>query len=186
MTCFFRLACVTLLVLASLTLPTAAQPAAQPASRAATALMLDVAIARYQGDKRVSNLPYSLAVNADNEPSRLRIGGQVPVASPTITGDGKAPPATLSYSYRDIGTSIDARAAALDDGRFKVLITVDDTSVYADADNPGGTKGAPSFRSFRSNNTLMLRDGQTAEFTTATDRISGEVTKVTVKLTVMK
>jgi hypothetical protein len=184
MTRFFRLACVTLVVLALLTLPTFAQPAFQPAPRAATALMLDVVIARYQGDKRVSNLPYSLAVNANDEPARLRIGGQVPVASPTITGDGKAPLAT--YSYRDIGTSIDARAAALDDGRFKVLITIDDTSVYADADNPGGTKGAPSFRSFRSNNTLMLRDGQTAEFTTATDRISGEVTKVTVKLTAMK
>jgi hypothetical protein len=148
--------------------------------------MLDVVIARYQGDKRVSNLPYSLAVNAnDNEHSRLRIGGQVPVASPTITGDGKASLAT--YSYRDIGTSIDARASALDDGRFRVLLTIDDTSVYADADNPGAkTTGAPSFRSFRSNNALVLRDGQSAEFTTATDRISGEVTKVTVKLSIMK
>jgi hypothetical protein len=181
MTRFFRLACVTFVVLASLTVPAVAQPA--PAPRATT-LMLEVVIARYQGDKRVSSLPYSLAVYAnDSEHSRLRIGGEVPVPSPAMT-DGKV---LASYSYRSIGTSIDCRASTLDEGRFRVLITIEDTSVYADSETPGAkATGAASFRSFRSNNALVLRDGQTAEFTTATDRISGEVTKVTVKLSIMK
>jgi len=46
--------------------------------------------------------------------------------------------------------------------------------------------GAPIFRSFRTTNTLLLRDGESAEFTAATDRITGDTIRVTVSLAVMK
>jgi hypothetical protein len=49
----------------------------------------------------------------------------------------------------------------LDEGRFQLNLTVDDSSVYADeqAPPPGGTRGNPSFRSFRASNSMVLRDG---------------------------
>jgi hypothetical protein len=46
--------------------------------------------------------------------------------------------------------------------------------------------GAPAFRSFKSNNTIALRDGQSLDYTMATDRISGEVYRVNIKLAVVK
>ena len=33
---------------------------------------------------------------------------------------------------------------------------------------------------------MMLKDGQTAQFTTVTDKVSGEIVKVDVTLTVVK
>jgi hypothetical protein len=67
---------------------------------------------------------------------------------------------------------------------------VSDTSV--DLPSPTG-QGAmqtlnevPIIRNFTSTNELTLRDGQSAQFTAATDRISGEVTRVDVTLNVVK
>lgn len=163
-----------------------AQAAAQtPMPRASpAALTLEVVLSRHQGDKRISNLPYTLSLNADDRPSQLRMGGQVPMLNATVQGDGKPP----SVGYRDIGTSIDARATVLEDGRYRIGLTIEDTSVYADVDEKGvGPRipGAPAFRSFRSANHLALRNGQTVEFTTAPDRLTGELVKVSVKLTVL-
>jgi hypothetical protein len=41
-------------------------------------------------------------------------------------------------------------------------------------------------RTFRTTNQLVLRDGQSSEFTAATDKVTGEVIKATVTLTVIK
>ena len=60
------------------------------------------------------------------------------------------------------------------------------TSVYPDEKAANGSPGNPSFRSFRANDSMMLKDGQTAQFTAATDKVSGETVKVDVTLTVVK
>ena len=44
----------------------------------------------------------------------------------------------------------------------------------------------PVIRSFRASNNVVLRDGQTRQFTAAADRITGEVVKVDVTLRVAK
>ena len=44
----------------------------------------------------------------------------------------------------------------------------------------------PTFKSFLSTNTVILKDGQTMQYTTATDKVTGEVTKVDVSVTVLK
>jgi hypothetical protein len=69
-----------------------------------------------------------------------------------------------------------------------VSVTIDDTSVIGDdaSAQPGLAKGNPSFRSFRANESLLLRDGQSLQFTTATDKVTGDVMKVDVTLTVVK
>jgi hypothetical protein len=147
---------------------------AAPAAAAPTVpLRVQIVISRYDGDKKVSSLPYVLSVNAGQVAS-LRMGTKVGVDS-----GGAAP------TYQDVGTNIDCRTAASEDGRFKVDLTVDDSSV--EEPHNGGTPGAlPAFRSFRAQNSLVLKDGQSAQFTTAVDKVSGVVTKVDVLLTVVK
>jgi hypothetical protein len=89
--------------------------------------------------------------------------------------------------YRDIGTNIDCSARAVDDG-YQLRLTVEDTSVYTNVqDNATPTVGQmPVFRTFRSTNTLVLRDGQTRDFTAAADRVNGEVVRIAVTLRVAK
>jgi hypothetical protein len=167
----------------------ASKEAEQPAM---IPLDIQIVISRFQGEKKVSSLPYALAVNAnDREVSRLRMGANVPVpamAGPKANPAGPTGPLPGPVSYRDIGTNIDCTARAIADGRFHVFISVEDSSVYTnikDANTP--TVGdMPVFRSFRSTNTLVLRDGQSRQFIAATDRVSGEVVRIDVTLKVVK
>jgi hypothetical protein len=149
--------------------------------KAPVPLRIQLVLARYQGDKKVSSLPYSLVVNANVGKTSLRMGSTVPL--PTAN-------AANSFQYKDVGTNIDCAAATLDDGRFKIDLTIDDSSVYADEPmSTGALKVAaapPSFRHFSSVGTVMLKDGQTSQLTVATDKVNGEVTKVDVTLNVLK
>jgi hypothetical protein len=197
------------------TLTSAQQPAAPPPPPAGRTtsnnpvpipLRVQVVVSRWQGEKRISNLPYVLSVNAvDVAPpfdlraaptSQIRMGAKVPVPSatpPMVDGKPFAGPGVLTsatpVSYQDIGTSIDCRARLLDGGLFEVGLSIDDTSIYTNEQSQSGSPivaEMPVFRSFRSSNMLILRDGQTSQFTAATDRVSGEVTRVDVTLTVVK
>jgi hypothetical protein len=160
-------------------------------------LELQVVIARYQGDKRVSSLPYVLSLKS-NPPntgipanSSLRLGSRVPIRTQTVTpaADGKPATTNNSVTYENVGMNIDARATALDDGRFEVTLIINESSVITDPQDLKATPGTdsyPVFRSYQSNNTVFVKDGQTTQFTAATDRVSGEVVRVEVKLTIVK
>ena len=157
-------------------------------------LSVDVLVTRYQGDKKISSMPYMLAVNANKlgqaGPALLRMGARVPVptiAAPPGSPAGPAGPMPGPVNYQDIGTNIDCTAKVVDQG-FELRISVSDTSVYANIqDNATPTVGnMPVFRSFQSTNTLVLKDGQSREFTAATDRVSGEVIRIGVTLRVVK
>jgi hypothetical protein len=136
-------------------------------------------------------MPYMMAVNANKlgqaGPALLRMGAKVPV--PTIPGNpaGGVGPMPAPVNYQDIGTNIDCTAKVVDGG-FELRISVSDTSVYTNIkDNATPTVGdMPVFRSFQSTNTLVMKDGQTREFTAATDRVSGEVISIGVTLRVAK
>jgi type II secretory pathway component GspD/PulD (secretin) len=156
---------------------------------AVTPLKVQVVVARYQGEKKISSMPYLLTMNVGQR-SNLRMGTQVPVSVTSIdsrTTDGKPnpPPPPGAIQYRDVGTNIDCSAQALDDGRFQMGITVDDSSVYGD-DQAGTPKGNPSFRSFRTVNSMVLKNGETFQFTAATDKVTGETVRIEVTLTVLK
>ena len=159
-------------------------------------LEIEVVVSRFQADKRISSIPYLLAVNAagqlDRAPeTQLNMGADVPVPSMTFTpvkeGANTAPP-MRSYNYRSIGTSITAAAATAGESRFELRLNIDESSIFTTADNKqsGVMADMPAFRSFKSRNTLLLRDGQTRQYTAATDRVSGEVVKVDVTLRVVK
>jgi hypothetical protein len=159
------------------------------AQREVTPLQLQVVVARYQGEKRVSSLPYMLTINSgppgnfgSTTTGSLRMGTKIAVPSTTLS-EGKT---TTTFQYRDIGTSIDAGASRRPDGAFNVTVTVADSGVYPDDQKTPSSSGLPVIRSFESTNRLILRDGQTSQFTAASDRISGETLRVEVTMRIQK
>lgn len=190
-----RLAVVTLAALICALIPAAAgaqePPPPPPGDPTISALMVDVTVARHLGEKRLSSTPYSLSVLPDNRRSSVRMGGEVPVPSTTFTPAKEGEKALVSYGYRSVGTNIDVICTNVDGTaarQYRITVTIDENSIYADDVAPATAKalGAPAFRSFKSTNTFSLRDGQSVEYTAATDRLSGEVYRVTVKVTVVK
>lgn len=168
----------------SLTAPVLAddEPDAKAAStKPSTPLKLTVVYTRHQGEKKVSVLPYTLSLNADRGPSRLRMGLQVPIR----INDKDVPGNVV---FKDVSNNIDCQAASMADGRFDVRCTIEQTSVYQGTGETGNLSisSTPVLRMFRSDEAMMLRDGQTAQLTSATDPVSGEVLKVDVTLNVVK
>ena len=162
-------------------------------------LEIQVVISRYQGDKRISSLPYVLSLKSASLSQRrgdygamLRLGSRVPIRSQMFTpppADGKPATPMSQVTYENVGTNIDVGATAIENGRFEVTITINESSVVTDAQDLKATPGSdsyPVFRSYQSTNTLFVKEGQTTQFTAASDRVSGEVVRVEVKLTVVK
>jgi hypothetical protein len=172
------------------------QPAAPPATRGAKApaipLEVQIVLSRYQGEKRVSSMPYVMAVNANGERGSLNMGAEVAIPNSTFApSDASKPQPIVSFNYRPIGTAIICGAiTTAEEGRFELNISVDDSSVYLKEDSvaasPAAVSNMPAFRSFKSRNTLLLRDGQTRQYTAATDRVSGETIRIDVTLKVVK
>jgi hypothetical protein len=166
--------------------PPPPQKASTPMPVNVTPLKVQVVIARYQGEKKISSMPYTLTMNANNH-ANLRMGTKIPVMMVTHMGPAQTPaPQVGPVQYQDVGTNIDCSSTALEDGRYLLSISVDDSSVYPDEQPAGGAKGNPSFRSFRASNSMVLKNGETGQFTTATDKVTGETVKVDVTLTVVK
>jgi len=189
-----------------------AQAPSQTAGQKGTVvpLQVQIVISRYQGEKKIGTLPYILAVNAYSvppfppRPAQLKMASGVPIMSPPTatekpTNDTAAGAATTSrppdasgavrFNYQNIGTQIDCSAIPVGDGRFELNISIEDSSIYVDDQVVKGVskgKDPPILRSFRSRNDLILRDGQSIQFTAATDRISGEVIRIDVTLNVLK
>jgi hypothetical protein len=186
------LACV---LFASPLLDAQTQPGQEATTRRQIPLKVQLVVSRYLGEKKVSSLPYTLSVVAnDNDKTSLRMGVEVPIAntvfSPATPGGTQTTPMT-SFNYRSIGTNIDCSARTLEEGLFKLDLAVEDSSVFvADKDSAGlgRTPGvpAPSIRNFKSTFNLLLKDGQTATHTAATDPVSGEVLRIDVTATVLK
>ena len=169
--------------------PAPAQPA--PVGANLIPIEVQVVIARYRDDKKISSLPYTLSVNANGDRTNLRMGAEVAVPTTVFTPQGstdKISPLT-SYNYKNVGTNIDCFARSTPDGRFSVNVSVSESSAVAAESQTSGTPrvaNAPIFGNFQTNSTLLMRDGQTRQFTAATDRITGEVVRVDVTVRVLK
>ena len=187
-------------LVATTTLPLIAQepfPLMQPGAGRKTPppvpLKVTVVLSRYQGEKRVSSMPYVLGVMASGygagPKTTLRMGVEVPVVQTVFTGgDGKTLPSS-SYNYRGVGTNIDCGAQfdEANGGIFQLTLTVSDSSIGLDAPKRSGVMpDVPSFRNFNSSFTALLRDGQTMQYTSATDPVTGEVMKIDVTVNIMK
>jgi hypothetical protein len=165
-----------LLILAGVAAATAQNP-----PKPLVPLKVQVIVARYEGDKKVSSMPYTLSVTANGDPVKMRMGSQIPVPTTSFQGAANTTPVT-SYTYHNVGTNIDCNAKTTDDGRYNVFVGIEDSSVVERRSNDV----IPTLRNFSTTNTVVLRDGQTMQFTAAADKTTGEVVKVDVTLTVEK
>lgn len=164
---------------AELQAPTPPAPTASQ-TKSLVQLRVQVTIVRYSGDKKTASLPFTLWVYVDGDPTSLNAAQNVLVPSVSFASAAGTPPP--SYSTQNVGTRIVCSAAPSGDGRFKVSLNIGDSHlVPAKAD--GGTV---TLKSLQTSNSLLLRDGQTAEFVAATDPISGEVTRIDVTATTLK
>ena len=164
-----------------------AQDQASAASDAVS-LSVEVTISRYQGDALIGSLPYMLSVTAGSRPSTLRFDDRipVPVVLPSAGPDGVSRP--RSFNYENVGTGIECFARTLGDGRYEVNVVIDES--FVDGDDQTSTDASvvsypPAFRSFVSDNTLVLRDGQSRQYLAAADRLGGETIRVDIALTVL-
>jgi hypothetical protein len=180
----------------------------KPAPTQYPPVRVDVTLSRYQGEKKSSSLPFGLIVGLWNNSgtsvtgsASLRMGIDVPVGSSTSNetrNGGNASSSQFPSSstqttstkveYRSVGTNVDCYVVRVDDTHFRVRVIVNDSSVYGPDGDAKSLKGldAAAFRTFNAQNELVLRDGQTLLFGTGTDKVSGEVLKVEVTLTVIK
>jgi hypothetical protein len=171
-----------------------AQDKPSPAAKTpGTALKLQVTIVEREGEKKVTNLPYTFFVRAgDGGPTspwtKLRTGSRVPIY---VGKEG-------GMQYMDVGTNIDARAITAEDGRFdltlnlerswvegEVMVPIDKPGTSASDPNAGHFK-EPIIRQFKTELTLPMRDGQTTESTEAADPTSAKVLIITITMNVVK
>jgi hypothetical protein len=157
-----------------------------------TPLRVQVVFSEYEGEKKISNLPYTMLVNADDKgpQASVRMGLRVPI----VTSGSTSPNVGKQFAYMDVGTNMDGRADKVDGGRFLLKINIEKSSLYSPGEvqksaslegneMPGGQ---PVVQQFRSQVNLLIRDGQTIQSTVATDPISGHVLKVDITLNVIK
>jgi hypothetical protein len=156
----------------------------QPPKGPLVPLKVQLVVSRNNGDKKISSLPYTLWVTAnDKRATSVRMGVEVPVTTTVTSKEGVA---SQSYSYRSVGTNIDCQATSAD-GVFNLEIKLNDSSLGFDSKESGqAAKGIPAFRNFTGNFSILLKDGQTAQYASATDPVSGETLKVDVTINVLK
>jgi acyl-CoA hydrolase len=154
-----------------------------------TPLRVQVVFTEFENDKKISNLPYTFLVNADDRGARaaVRMGLKVPIETSSNTG-------VKQFQYQDVGTNLDGRAEKTEDGRFSLTLSVEKSSAYLPGANEkpasvGGNEissAQPTIQLFRTQVNVLIRDGQTIQSTVATDPVTGHVLKVDVTLNVMK
>lgn len=177
------IATVALALVASMPIATRAQepaaptPPAAPAPPAATMVSNDgplvrctVVLSRYKGEEQISSMPFELLVssrrNGFGDPTSLRVG--VDAAGETF-----------------VGTSIDARVQAVSLGVFNVHLGLEDATFTAS--RPAERAVSPNgVRRYSVRNMLTVREGQTLEFSVGTDPFSGETTRATVTVRLVK
>jgi hypothetical protein len=160
-------------------------------------LRVQLVISRFQGEKKVASLPYTLVVTTGGTRARMRMGVDTPVAVATAASEsGK--PLTTSFQYRTVGTNIDCGAWDRGEGRYQLSISIENSSALAFEKGPSSgvnsagapvdanPTGTPLFRRFDTNLDAWLRDGQSLQTIASTDPVTGEVVKIDVTLNVVR
>src|SRR5215475_4148387 len=144
---------------------------------AVTPLRVQVVFTEFDGEKKISSLPYTFSVNADERRTRpssqVRNGARVPVA---FDKD--------KITYIDVGTNIDCSALQQDDGKYKLTMNIERSAISPDSNTSAFS--TPIIRQFRAEISPVLKDGQKIESIVSTDPLTGHVYRVSVTLTVLK
>src|SRR5438552_12260064 len=97
------------------------KPKTEERVKVPTPVKVQIVFTEYDGDKKVSSMPYTFTVITDekvggNYSTRLRTGIRVPIET-----EGK----DQKMTYMDIGSNIDCGIRSEDDGRFHVYLIFD-------------------------------------------------------------
>jgi hypothetical protein len=163
------------------------KPKAEERMKVPTPIKVQIVFTEFDGDKKVSSMPYSFTVIPDEKMSgrystSLRTGIRVPIE--TDSKDQKT-------TYMDIGSNIDCGVYAEDDGRFRLFLIFDRSALYPNKSTEGerlvaNPSGQPLVRQFRTSENLILKDGQTSENLLSTDPMNGHTFRVSVTINVQK
>lgn len=159
-------------------------PQPQAASGNPISLKFDVSLSRFQGDRKVASLPFTLVSMGGNRAS-LRFNANVPTR--TVT-----PQNTESVNYQSIGTNVDISGIAqTSDGRYAATISIADMSIVGvDLSNASRAATQPidpaAIRTTSLLTSVLLRNGETLQFAVGADKITGETVKAEITLTVLK
>jgi hypothetical protein len=171
-------------------------PQAAPMPR--STVRVSLVIARYQGEKKVASLPYTLIVGTGGARTRMRMGVDTPVpVTPASTSEPGAPKPPMSFQYRNVGTNVDCAVWERDrmseagqrETVYRLSLSVENSSAFSGPDTRAAgaaVEGAPLFRRFDTTIDVGLRDGQRTEAIASTDPVTGEVVKIEVTLNVVK
>jgi hypothetical protein len=185
-----KLSCLFLLgalCLTTLQLHAQEKPKSEEHVKVPTPIKVQIVFTEYDGDKKVSSMPYAFTVITDeklggNYSTSLRTGIRVPIQT-----EGKDQKTT----YMDIGSNIDCGIKSEDDGRFHLYLIFDRSMLYPNKSSEGERlvsepNGLPLVRQFRTSENLILRDGQTSENLLSTDPLNGRTFRVSVTINVQK
>lgn len=163
------------------------KPKAEERAKPAVPIKVQIVFTEYDGDKKISSMPYSFMAIADEKvggyySTSLRTGVRIP-----IEVDGKDQKTT----YMDVGSNIDCGVRSEEDGRFRVYLIFDRSALYPNKSSDGERlvaepNGQPLVRQFRTSENLILKDGQTSENIMSTDPLSGHVIRVSVTINAVK
>jgi hypothetical protein len=148
------------------------------------AIKVQIVFTEFDGDKKISSMPYSFMAIADERgySTSLRTGVRVPVE----TGNKDQ-----QITYMDVGSNIDCGIRSEEDGRFRVMLTFDRSALYPNKSSEGermvsNPNGQPLIRQFRTSDNLILKDGQTSDNILSTDPLNGHTMRVSVTINVQK
>jgi hypothetical protein len=183
-----------LLLLAALAVPSQnaiaqSTPQSKPASddhtRPSIPIKVQVVFSEYDGDKKVSSMPYSFVAITDEKfgghySTSLRTGVRIPVE---VGG------ADQKTTYMDVGSNIDCGIQSTDDDRYHVYLVFERSALYSAEDKQPATHPAgqpPLVRQFKASVNTILRDGQTTESIVSTDPLNGHSLHVSTTINAMK
>jgi hypothetical protein len=167
------------------------KPKSAEVEKRLTPLQVQVIFHEFEGEKKIGSIPYTILLNADDRDrpfTNLRMGVRVPV----YVGSKDQ-----QFQYVDVGSNIDCGAQSNGDGRYKLMLTVERSSIHSYSSLPDyyspdrkpeeqARTFQPLVRQFKVNLHLLLRDGESQQSVVATDPQSGRVLKVDVTLRVVK
>jgi hypothetical protein len=173
----------------------APEPAPSRPKKLPVMLRVQITIARYQAERKLASVPYTVLLTTDNRKVRLRMGVEVPIPVTSFSkSDDAKSGAVTSFQYKNVGTNIDCWAEDRSgDGLFQVGLSVENSSIYSstEARTTGGLNETglapdrPMFRTFNVSLNPTLRDGQSIQAVASTDPVTGEIVKIDVTLNVV-
>src|SRR5262249_19747618 len=102
------------------------KPKTEERSKPPVSIKVQVVFTEYDGDKKISSMPYSFIAIPDERvgglySASLRTGVRIPIQ--TDNKDQKA-------TYMDVGSNIDCGVRSEEDGRFRVLLIFERSALY--------------------------------------------------------